>query len=372
MLLLMLSLAVLPPQDQAMFDSFWTTVAAGYDAERGGYVTKDGAPIESAMELSFRVGAERGDAEATARALQTLEWTIGLFDTVGGGFQTRAKDADPSQASFDKMTIPNARRLEVLMDAWTLSGDERWKRYSAKTVDYFDRVLLDGRGGFNHGQVGERQLVPESNGAAIRVWMEWASRTGNLRLRDFAWKSLDRSWDECWMGAPGMGRRGTFGEITEAPRLADQIEMGRAYLIAAHLGGREADLARAIQIADTMLAVYSDPKGGFRTKAMPNKKGILKNAGRELDENARAARFLADLAAVAGQSRYREIAVATLNAFEPKVYEKASASEAAECALALAAIHAPALPERLEWKEAPEVKTQRTSQVTRFKPTRRR
>ena len=351
MLMLAIALSMpLPAQDQPRFDSMWQTVVAAYDTSRGGYVTKDGAPVEAAIELSLQLAREQNDAAALERAITTLDWTLGLFDSVGGGFLTRARDADPKNASFEKMTIPNARRLEALIEAWTATDDERYRRFGAQTVDYFDRVLLDGRGGFVHGQVGDRQLVPESNGAAIRAWMEWAARTGSTRFRDFAWKSLDRSWDECWMGAPGMIRRGTFGEITEAPRLVDQIEMGRAYLFAAHVAGRETDLQRAQEIADTMLVTYADPKGGFKTRAMPNKKGVLKSAKREFEENVRAARFLAELAAVAGQSHYRDVARATLAAFEEKEYEKASLEEAAEVALALRAMTAPDLPERPEWK----------------------
>lgn len=371
MLTLALVLSIsLPPADQARFDAMWNTVVAAYDTSRGGYVTKDGTPIETAMELSLRMGVEGQDPEATDRAIRTLEWTIGLFDSVGGGFLSRARDADPGTASFDKMTLPNSRRLELLVDATTLTGSERYRRFGAQTVDYFDRVLLDGRGGFVHGQVGDRQLIPESNGAAIRAWLEWGAVVGNVRFRDFAWKSLDRSWEECWMGTPGMVRRGFFGELTEAPRLVDQIEMGRAYLIAAHLAGREVDLARAIEIADTMLLVYQDPeKGGFRTRATANRKGIIRKAGRELDENARAARFLAELAAVAGQSRYRDAARRTLDSFT-KEYEKASVLEAAEVALAIRAIASPDLPPRPEWKE-PVSKRERTARSTRFKLKRR-
>lgn len=367
MLILAIALSLpLPAQDQPRFDALSRTVAASYDTSRGGYVTKDGAPIESAIELSFRMGAEGRDPEAAERAIHTLEWTLGLFDSVGGGFLSRARDADPQQASFEKMTVPNARRLEVLIEAWRVTGDDRYRRFGAQTVDYFDRVLLDGRGGFVQGQVGDRQLLPESNGAAIRAWMEWAASTGNTRLRDFAWKSLDRVWNECWMGAPGMVRRSFMGEVSEAPQLVDQIEMGRAYLMAAHLGGREMDLVCAQMIADTMLSVYADPKGGFRTRAMPNRKGIIKNASREFDENARAARFLAELATVAGQSRYRVAARATLDAFD-KEYEKANAVEAAEWALALLAIHAPDLPQRREWKEAPPEKPRTTVRSSRHR-----
>lgn len=373
MLLYALALvAALPAADEARYEQLWTRAHAACDTTRGGWVAKDGAPVEAAIELGFRFGADRPASRAHDLAAGTLDWTLGLFDSVGGGFYSRARDADPSAASFEKMTIPNARRLELLITAWSRTGDERWKSYAARTVDYFDRVLLDGRGGFTHGQVGEQALVPESNGEAIRAWLLWAAATGNHRQRDFAWKSLDRTWEECWMEGPGLVRRGTFREITEAPRLMDQVAMGRAYLAAAHLAGRERDLERAAALGDLVLTVYADPKGGFKTRALLNKQGVVKSASRELDENARAARFLAELATITGQNRYRDAARAALDAFEKKV-EKMSAAEAAEVALALRALTLPDLPERPEWSEdEAEESKPRTQQSTRFKLKRRR
>lgn len=349
---LLLALALAAPVtagDAALYDRLVAGVAAAYDSARGGFVAKDGLVSEAAVELALLHGQERGDAAWTRRGLATLDWTIGLLDSVGGGFYTRARDKSRESTTFDKMTVPNARRLEVLLLAHRVTGEARWRRVAARVVDYGERVLLDGRGGFVHGQVGDRQLVPESNGAMLRAWLLWGALDGDARRRDFARKSFDRVWTSCWSGLPGLVRRGVFGEIGSAPLLTDQVEMGRAYAWGAHLGGRAAELERARAVADTMLRAYADPKGGLRTRAVPNRKGLVRAAPREASENARAARFLAELAAVTGEGRYREAARALVAAFARDLGRPMGLA-GAEWALALRALHAPDLPARPEWR----------------------
>lgn len=355
--------------EAARFERLCARVAASYDSARGGFVAKDDSPVESAVELAFALDRDGGDPAWIARARRTVSWTLGLYDSTGGGFFTRMRDADPRQTMFEKRTIPNSRRLENLIDAWRASGAEEDHDWAARVADYFDRVLLDARGGFVAGQVGDRELLPEANGFAIHAWLRWAAATADPRLRDFALKSLDRVWESCWHAEAGLLRRGTFGELKAMPALVDQVEMGRAYALGAHLGGREADLARARTLGELLLERFADPaRSGFASQARPGKEGKIKRSGREFDQNARAARFLAELAAVTGEPKYREAARAAARSFE-KDFEKADAAAAAEWALALRALSTPDLPARPVWKE-PAVK-QPAPVRTRFKATRR-
>lgn len=352
---LVLSTALLAPvasEDLARYDLLVGNVGAEYDTSRGGFVFRDGRPSEASVELAFLIGRERDESEWTARALRTVDWTISLFDTVGGGFLERSRDADPKQASFEKYTRSNAERMMNLLEAVRASDDPKYRKFAARVVDYADRVLLDGRGGFVHGQVGDRQLIPESNGAILRAWLAYAALDGNVRMRNFAWKSLDRLWTECWMVGPGMVRRTVFGEIESEPRLADQYEIGRAYVWSAHMTGRASDLDRARTIGDGMLATYEQDNSGFRAIALPNKKGVIKNGARNGVENARAARFLAELAAVTGEAKYREAARRAMTSFEKSF--KDQGLQGAEWALALRALNVPDLPARPVWKDTPK------------------
>jgi uncharacterized protein YyaL (SSP411 family) len=368
-LALFLSLVGAAPASAATWDAtrvsdLCAQVAASYDSGRGGFVTKDGAPVESAVELGFALGRELGDPLWTARARQTVTWTLGLYDSTGGGFFNRTRDADPRSVSFEKWTVPNAERLENLLDAWAEGGNAADRAWAVRIADYFERVLVDPRGGFVAGQMGDRDLVPEVNGIAIHAWLRFAGATASPRARDFALKSLDRVWETCWDPEVGLQRRGTFGELREVPLLEDQVQMGRAFVLGAHFGGREVDLQRAKTIGNLVLERFQEPdRGTFASQATGARQLKIKRSGRDLAENAHAVRFLAELASVAGEARYREAALLAGPPLE-KDLDKAGAS-AADWALALRAIGSPDLPPRPKWQETATTKKPEPQRVWR-------
>jgi uncharacterized protein YyaL (SSP411 family) len=327
-------------------------VAAAYDSTHGGWVMHGGEPSSSSVALALAQARDGGPAFWRNCAIHTVDWTWALFDSVGGGFYRRSANASHTDPSFEKRTDSNAARLENLVEAWQLEGDDRLRKHTAAVADYFDRVLADGRGGFVDGQVGDRNLVPRSNGMAIRAWFEWAAATGLPRARDFGLKSLDRTWSECWVDSVGMLRHNAFGEVTMAPQLTDQVEMGRAYVLGAHIGSRETDLKRAETVGELVERNFADPKKGtWRTQAMMDHNGKIRSAASDPAENARAALFLAELASVSGDSRWREAARRGIQAWSDNIDHAGDA--AGDWALALRALGGADLPKRPEWKPDP-------------------
>lgn len=329
-------------------------VVASYDSSRGGFVTRDRTPNESAIELAWRLG--RDDDAWRGRARRSVEWTWSLYDSVGGGFLQSERDARHDVASFEKRTDANAWRLENRIDAWLDarrhgSGDAD-RRVILQVVDFFERVLLDGRGGFVAGQVGDRDMIPEANGPAIHAYLRWAVASGESRWRDFAAKSLDRLWAENWNADLGFIRKGEMGQATALPRLDDQVEMGRAFVFAREIGGRDSDLAHARAIGDLLFTLYEDRKlGGMRAQVALTKEGKVKGAARDPESNARAARFLAELAAASGDARYREGARRLVDQFVPS--RNRAAVDDADWVLAMWTIERPDRIEKAVWK-APE------------------
>ncbi len=329
-------------------------VASQYDTARHAWVAKDGTPLDGAADLALRLARTGTGAAGDAwrvRGLAMVDWTWTLQDTLTGGFFGRARDTAKGNTAFEKRTDVNARRLEALVDAWQLTGATRARARAARVVDFMERVLADGRGGFVAAQVGDRDLVPADNGLAIHAWLRWAAATNDLRARGFALRSIDRVFATCTDTSFGVVRRGSFGELLKPPQLIDQVEMGRACLLAAHLAGRAADLASARALADRMLRWYEDhEQGGFLTQAYPDKRGKLRRAPRESWENARAALFLAELASVAGEDAYRTAARRTIAAFARTLARPVP--ESADWALAARAVTVAELPERPEWPDA--------------------
>ena len=333
-----------------LYERLSARVAAAYDTSRGGFVTKSRAPSEGAIELALLRADETRDATWRQQARVTLDWMHALLDTLNGGYEAAFERRQGDDAAGKRADL-NGRRLELLLTA-AAHGDHEYHADAARVADFVDRVLLDGRGGFVTAQVGDRDLVPAANGVAIHAWLTWAADRLDRATRDFALRSLDRVWETCWDPSIGLVRRNSFGEISSQPRLEDQVEMGRALVLSAHTCGRALDRARAVALGDLLLAKYQEGQAGFRSCAVPKKNGSIQRSGMEADQNARAARFLAELWALTGNAAYRDAAMRAWAPFEKK--EAKMGLDAAEWALAAHAWSARRLPEVPSWASATE------------------
>ncbi len=332
--------------DRALYERLSALAMAAFDSARGGFVRRDGTPCEAAIELAVARGRD-GDSLAARRARFTLAWTRALLDTVGGGYVTSIKDRDPGHTSFEKLTIPNARRLELLVRSPGAAGNAE-----RRVIDYFERVLIEPRGGFLTGQGGSQDLEPESNGFALQAWWRLGVRDADFTRRAFGWKSLDRVWAVCRDEQLGLVRKDVWGKVREPSLLVDQCEMGRALLFAWRAAGRDTDLVRARALGLLVCANFEDgAKGGFREEFAGERYGKSRRSPRPFDDNARAARFLAELGAAARDPAISGAGRRAWAAFA-KQFDKPRL-EAAEWALAVRATWADDGPARSTWGEAP-------------------
>jgi uncharacterized protein YyaL (SSP411 family) len=361
--------ATRPVDERARLESLCAQVAASFDTARGGFVDRSGAPSESAVELGLALGRGAAGAGWTRRSLATIDWTRALMDTLSGGFVGRRPRSPAEGAAFESRTDVNARRLAVLLAAWRATGDERFRRDAGRVAGFMDRVLLDGRGGFVTAQVGDRHLEPAPNGVAIHAWLDWAAANTDPATRDFALRSIDRVWESCFDPLGVLLRRNGMGDVLAWPQLADQVEMGRALVHSARLCGRAKDLERARALGQVMLAKFEDrARGGFMTQARPKQDGTIHRAARLPVENARAALFLAELAAASGDREFHDAGRRALAAFA-EAQEKAGLG-AADWALAQRALLDPEAPAPPAWR-ASAAERPASPQVIRFRPGRR-
>jgi len=336
-------IATAPGPSPGLRDSLTGFVATRWDTSASGYFERGGVPYIDAAELGFALGGD-GSQEWLARALGTIRCALALEDsTVGGFFTEPPGDLAPGAGMFRKTTMNQATRIEVFLAAYSASGDSTFLKAASRTSRFLERNVLDARGGFAIGPAAPTDLIPEANGAAIRAWLRWYAITGNPVRRDFALKSLSRVWNVTWKDSLGFVRVNTFGDVLEWPNLSDQVEMGRAFVLAVHLLNRPKDLARARLIGDHVLARFSSPKGGFFNVSEATKTGGVKKSSVKRDANARAVRFLAELSFVTGDPHYREAAQAAALIVLKNVRKRHL--EDAEWVLALRALERPELPQ---------------------------
>ncbi|MFI5372591.1 MAG: hypothetical protein ACHQ52_13630, partial [Candidatus Eisenbacteria bacterium] len=326
------------------------------DTTHGGYVERGGRPNEDAIALALLMGD--AGPQWTRHATATLDWMRSFADSNGGGYYDRNPGQDGPSTMVDKSTVVHARRLEAQLDAWEATGDPRYRANAAWVADFVSRVLLDPRGGFVVGQLGDREPQPLPNGLMIHAWLRWAAANADPRMRDFAFRSIDVVWKRAWVDDAGLIQVGTFGEPLAHSQLLDQVEMGRALVLASRVGGRPEDRQRATMLGELLLSHFEDPThGGFRTQAVRAHDGTVKKASRDIDENARAALFLYELARLTGDVRYHVAADHAVTAFENH-FDKLSL-DASDWALAIRAAWVDDLPAAPAWRAvAEDVKTE--------------
>jgi uncharacterized protein YyaL (SSP411 family) len=354
-LLATLLLAAPPPVplDAALLNRLAARVEADYDTSQRAFARHDGTLDLPALELSLRLARRpRPDTSAwRARALNTLAWAGGLYDSVGGGYVRSLRDKDPSHPTFEKWLADNVGLVECHLDAFWLTGDEQHSRLAREVVAYVQRAMVDPRGGFMPGRVWRQALWAEPTGRGARAYLRFYRASGERSWREFALRSLDRTWESSWDSTLGFVRLAEVGPGT-AGHVVDLVTFGEGLLEAYEIAQRPADLARARLLGDFLLARAEDPeKGGFFSTASIAQHKLFKvqRRTREPEENGSAAEFLFHLGEATGERRFADAGRRALAVFAPAAVEKGDA--AAECALALDRMLAPPPPR----PQAPEV-----------------
>jgi uncharacterized protein YyaL (SSP411 family) len=114
-----------------------------YDAERGGFGGAPKFPPASAIEFLLR----RGETEMSLGTLRAMA-AGGIYDQVGGGFARYAVDATWTVPHFEKMLYDNALLARAYLHGFQVSGDERFRRVVADTLDWALREMRGEKGGF--------------------------------------------------------------------------------------------------------------------------------------------------------------------------------------------------------------------------------
>ncbi|WP_019629466.1 thioredoxin domain-containing protein [Actinomadura atramentaria] len=125
------------------------SLAAGYDAARGGFGGAPKFPPSMALEFLLRHHARTGDRDALAMAAHTLEAMArgGIYDQLGGGFARYSVDAEWVVPHFEKMLYDNALLARVYAHWWRLTGAPLARRIALETCDWMLRDLRTEQGG---------------------------------------------------------------------------------------------------------------------------------------------------------------------------------------------------------------------------------
>ena len=133
-----------------VLDDAGRSLAASYDAERGGFGGAPKFPPSMVLEFLLRQSARTGDAPSLAMVEHTCEAMArgGLYDQLGGGFARYSVDAEWVVPHFEKMLYDNALLLRVYAHLWRQTGSPLAERVVRETAGWLLRDLRTPEGGF--------------------------------------------------------------------------------------------------------------------------------------------------------------------------------------------------------------------------------
>jgi uncharacterized protein YyaL (SSP411 family) len=120
-----------------------------FDGEWGGFGRAPKFPQSMALDLLLRVHDRTGDEALLDVVRVSLDAMAsgGMYDHLGGGFHRYSVDAFWMVPHFEKMLYDQALLARVLLHAWQVTGEARYRQVLEETIDYVLRELRQPGGG---------------------------------------------------------------------------------------------------------------------------------------------------------------------------------------------------------------------------------
>jgi len=120
------------------------------DKEEGGFGRAPKFPQSFSIRYLLHYYYFTRDPEALDQACLSLDKMVagGIYDQLGGGFARYSTDNEWLVPHFEKMLYDNALLVITLSEAYQLTKKERYREVIGQTLEFIDRELSDGQGGF--------------------------------------------------------------------------------------------------------------------------------------------------------------------------------------------------------------------------------
>jgi uncharacterized protein YyaL (SSP411 family) len=126
------------------------TLAGATDSDYGGLQGAPKFPNAPLLAILLRDGIAAPETASWNAFLLTLDGMIagGIHDHLGGGFSRYAVDEQWLVPHFEKMLYDNAQILELLAEAYALTGSTHYRRAASGIVSWLEHEMLQPAGGF--------------------------------------------------------------------------------------------------------------------------------------------------------------------------------------------------------------------------------
>jgi len=149
--------------------------AQTFDTRRGGFGDAPKFPRPSELLFLLREHKRTGDDVPRAMVVQTLRSMAlgGMRDHIGGGFHRYSVDGNWRVPHFEKMLYDQAQLVLAYLEAAQASDDPFFAQIAEDTLQYVERDMTDGAGGFYSAEDAD-SIPPDQAGDAHAHKMEGA------------------------------------------------------------------------------------------------------------------------------------------------------------------------------------------------------
>ena len=139
------------PATETLLQQGETTLLQTLDQENGGFGGAPKFPPSMALEFLMRRYVATGNPHLLDAVTLTLDAMLrgGIHDHVGGGFHRYSVDDHWLVPHFEKMLYDNALLARIYLDAYLLTGHERYAATARDTLDFILRDMRDAGGAFH-------------------------------------------------------------------------------------------------------------------------------------------------------------------------------------------------------------------------------
>lgn len=306
-----------------------------YDPAQGGWGHRQKSPLGAAIEVELRRAA-RGDAEAGKRAAFTLKQQRALLDPVWGGVYQYSTGSTWDKPHYEKLMTYQAANLEAAARGYAATKDAALLADARGIARYLDTFLSSPEGAFLPSQNADagahdraalfvdgdvyyrlpdaerrklgvprvdEHIYAHENGLAVSALCALYEVTRDAAVLARARRAADLILTRLVAPDGSVKRTGST-----ALYLADAASFGLGTARLAEVSGEAPYREVAVKIAAALERKFADAKSGayFAKSLDPSAAGVFARRDRPFDHNVTAARFLAALARLNGDSAPRD------------------------------------------------------------------
>lgn len=133
-----------------VIEAAFQVFSQSFDERFGGIGPAPKFPQPSRLMLLLRYHRRTGNERAHEIVVETLDAMAegGIYDQIGGGFHRYATDEAWLIPHFEKMLYDNAQLVIVYLQAFQVTGLERFARVAREVLDYVSHEMTTSEGGF--------------------------------------------------------------------------------------------------------------------------------------------------------------------------------------------------------------------------------